>query len=65
MVRNSLRTGLGLAVAVAITHLFPVQHGFWVVLAAMSVLRSSALTTGTKVVRAVVGTAWSDSSSAH
>ena len=33
------------------------QHGFWVVLAAMSVLRSSALTTGTKVVRAVVGTA--------
>jgi fusaric acid resistance family protein len=55
--RNSLRTGLGLALAVAITHLFPVQHGFWVVLAAMSVLRSSALTTGTKVVRAVAGTA--------
>ena len=57
VVRNSVRTGLGLALAVAITHLFPVQHGFWVVLAAMSVLRSSALTTGTKVVRAVVGTA--------
>ena len=57
VVRNSLRTGLGLALAVAITHLFPVQHGFWVVLAAMSVLRSSALTTGTNVVRAVVGTA--------
>ena len=37
--------------------MFPVQHGFWVVLGAMSVLRSSALTTGTKVVRAVVGTA--------
>ena len=56
VVRNSLRTGLGLAVAVATTHLFPVQNGFWVVLAAMSVLRSSALTTGTKVVRAVGGT---------
>lgn len=56
VVRNSLRTGLGLALAVAATHLFPVQHGFWVVLAAMSVLRSSALTTGTKVLRAVVGT---------
>lgn len=56
VVRNSLRTGLGLAAAVATTHLFPVQHGFWVVLAAMSVLRSSALTTGTKVVRAVIGT---------
>lgn len=57
IVRNSLRTGLGLALAVATTHAFPVQHGFWVVLAAMSVLRSSALTTGTKVLRAVTGTA--------
>ena len=57
VVRNSLRTGLGLAAAVAITHVFPVQHGFWVVLGAMSVLRSSALTTGTRVVRAVGGTA--------
>jgi uncharacterized membrane protein YccC len=55
-VRNSLRTGLGLALAVAITHIFPVQHGFWVVLGAMSVLRSSALTTGTKIMRAVIGT---------
>jgi hypothetical protein len=56
VVRNSLRTGLGLALAVTVTHVFPVQHGFWVVLGAMSVLRSSALTTGTRVVRAVVGT---------
>jgi hypothetical protein len=43
--------------AVAVTHVFPVEHGFWVVLGAMSVLRSSALTTGTRVVRAVAGTA--------
>ena len=57
VVQNSLRTGLGLAVAVAITHVFPVQHGFWVVLGALSVLRSSALTTGTRVLRAVTGTA--------
>ncbi len=56
VVRNSVRTGLGLALAVAVTHVFPVEHGFWVVLGAMSVLRSSALTTGTRVVRAVVGT---------
>lgn len=56
VVRNSLRTGLGLALAVTVTHVFPVEHGFWVVLGAMSVLRSSALTTGTRVVRAVVGT---------
>ena len=56
VLRNSLRTGLGLASAVAVTHLFPVEHGFWVVLGAMSVLRSSALTTGTRVLRAVAGT---------
>ena len=56
VVRNSLRTGLGLALAVAVTHVFPVEHGFWVVLGAMSVLRSSALTTGTRVLRAVAGT---------
>ncbi|MGZ6777679.1 MAG: FUSC family protein [Mycobacterium sp.] len=56
-VRNALRTGLGLALAVAVTHVFPVEHGFWVVLGALSVLRSSALTTGTKTLRAVVGTA--------
>ena len=55
-VRNSLRTGLGLALAVVIVHLFPVENGFWVVLGAMSVLRSSALTTGTKMLRAVLGT---------
>lgn len=57
VLRNSVRTGLGLSLAVAVTHLFPLQHGFWVVLGAMSVLRSSALTTGTRVVRAVAGTA--------
>ncbi|MBO0678612.1 FUSC family protein [Mycolicibacterium sp. S2-37] len=56
VMQNSLRTGLGLALAVAVTHVFPVEHGFWVVLGAMSVLRSSALTTGTRVVRAVAGT---------
>ncbi|CAJ1586576.1 FUSC family protein [[Mycobacterium] wendilense] len=56
VVRSSLRTGLGLAAAVATTHLFPVEQGFWVVLAALSVLRSTALTTGTKVFRAVSGT---------
>lgn len=56
VLRNSLRTGFGLALAVAVTHVFPVEHGFWVVLGAMSVLRSSALTTGTRVLRAVAGT---------
>jgi uncharacterized membrane protein YccC len=55
--RNSLRTGLGLALAVAFIHLFPVQHGFWVALGALSVLRTSALTTAPNVVRAVAGNA--------
>jgi hypothetical protein len=55
--RNSLRTGVGLALAVAVTHLFPVQHGFWIVLGAMVVLGSSALSTRTKVLQAMVGTA--------
>jgi Fusaric acid resistance protein-like len=54
---NAVRTGVGLALAVAATHLFPVQHGFWVVLGAIVVMGSSASTTGTKVVRAVAGTA--------
>jgi hypothetical protein len=55
--RNAVRTGVGLALAVAATHVFPVQHGFWVVLGAIVVLGSSASATGTKVVRAVTGTA--------
>ena len=55
--RNSLRTGVGLALAVAVTHLFPVEHGFWVVLSTMAVLASSALVTRTKMVQAVVGSA--------
>ncbi|MCB0931839.1 MAG: FUSC family protein [Mycobacterium sp.] len=55
-VRNSLRTGVGLSLAVALTFLFPLENGLWVVLGTMSVLRSSALATGTSVVRAVIGT---------
>lgn len=54
---NSLRTGVGLALAVAVTHLHPVQHGFWVVVGTMTVLGSSAVSTRTRVVQAVVGTA--------
>jgi len=56
VVRNSIRTGLGLAAAAVVVHTFSVQNGFWVVLAASSVLRSSALTTSTRMLRAVSGT---------
>ncbi|MFZ4372833.1 MAG: FUSC family protein [Mycobacterium sp.] len=55
-VLNSLRTGLALALAVVVTIVFPVQNGLWVVLGALSVLRTSALTTGTTALRAVTGT---------
>lgn len=55
-VMNSLRTGLALALAVTVTFVFPVPNAPWVVLGALSVLRSSAATTGTTVVRTVVGT---------
>jgi uncharacterized membrane protein YccC len=55
-VLNSLRTGLALALAVVVTIVFPVQNGLWVVLGALSVLRSSAASTGTTAVRAIIGT---------
>ena len=55
-VLNSLRTGLALALAVTVTFIFPVPNAPWVALGALSVLRSSAVTTGTTAVRAVAGT---------
>lgn len=54
--RNSVRGGVGLAIAVLFAVSFDVQHGFWVVLGAMSVLRSSVLATGSTAIRAVAGT---------
>lgn len=45
--------GLGLAVLVAKTA--SVEHAFWVVLAALSVLRSSALGTGATALQALLG----------
>ena len=43
--------------AVAVVEVTDVQHGFWVVLGTMSVLRSNALGTGATALRAVGGTA--------
>jgi uncharacterized membrane protein YgaE (UPF0421/DUF939 family) len=54
---NGLRMGVGLALAVAVTHLHLLDRGFWVVVGTMLVLSSSALCTRTRVVQAVVGTA--------
>ena len=55
--RNAVRGAIGLALAVAIVEITDVEHGFWVVLGTLSVLRSSALGTGSTALRAVGGTA--------
>ncbi len=54
---NSLRGALALAAAVAVADLSGVQHGFWVVLGTLSVLRTSAGSTGSTAWRALAGTA--------
>ena len=53
---NCARGALALAAAVAIADLTNVQHGFWVVLGALSVLRTSAASTGATALRAIGGT---------
>jgi uncharacterized membrane protein YccC len=53
---NSVRGAVGLGTAVLVADLLAVQHSFWVALATISVLRSSALNTGQNIVRAVLGT---------
>ena len=53
---NSLRGAAGLGLAVLAARLTGVQHSFWVVLGALSVLRSNALNTGQDAVRAILGT---------
>src|SRR5204862_1811208 len=55
--RNSVRGAAGLAVAVYIAQRSGLQHGFWVVLGTLSVLRSNALGTGWSIVSALAGTA--------
>ena len=54
--RNSVRGGLALGLAVFVADLTEVQHAFWVALGALSVLRTSALNTGTSALRALLGT---------
>jgi hypothetical protein len=54
---NSVRGALALAGAVAVADATSVQHGFWVVLGALSVLRTNASATGATALRALLGTA--------
>jgi uncharacterized membrane protein YccC len=53
---NSLRASFAIAAAVAIADLSSVQHGFWVVLGTLSVLRTNAGSTGSTALRALAGT---------
>ena len=53
---NSIRGAVGLSLATLITTQSGVQHGFWVLLATLSVLRSNALSTGQNAFRALAGT---------
>jgi uncharacterized membrane protein YccC len=54
--RSSARGAIALAAAVAVADLLDVQHGFWVVLGTLSVLRTNAAATGATVLRALAGT---------
>jgi len=53
---NSLRGSLALAAAVLVADLSDVQHGFWVVLGTLSVLRTNAASTESTALRALGGT---------
>jgi uncharacterized membrane protein YccC len=53
---NSIRGALAIAAAVGIADLSSVQHGFWVVLGTLSVLRTNAGSTGSTALRALAGT---------
>jgi uncharacterized membrane protein YccC len=53
---SAARGALALAAAVAVADLTSVQHGFWVVLGTLSVLRTNAAATGSTVMRALAGT---------
>jgi uncharacterized membrane protein YccC len=55
--QNGLRGSLALAAAVAVADVSGVQHGFWVVLGTLSVLRTNASSTGSTALRALSGTA--------
>jgi uncharacterized membrane protein YccC len=54
--RSSARGAVALAVAVGVADALAVQHGFWVVLGTLSVLRTNAAATGATVLRALAGT---------
>ncbi|HEX8991006.1 MAG TPA: FUSC family protein, partial [Anaerolineales bacterium] len=57
VLHQSLRVGVGLALAVLLARLLRFDHAFWVVLGTLSVLRSNAFGTGRTTLEALAGTA--------
>ncbi|MEM7443590.1 MAG: FUSC family protein [Pseudomonadota bacterium] len=55
--RNSVRAAAAMTLAVVVAQIVPVAHGFWITLAAMLVVHSSAASTTSTALKAVVGTA--------
>lgn len=54
--RNSIRAAAALSLAVVLAKVLPVDHGFWVTLAALLVLHSSAASTTATSLQAIAGT---------
>jgi uncharacterized membrane protein YccC len=55
VLQGSVRVAVGLTIAVLVANLLGLQHGFWIVLGALQVLRSNALGTGRTTVQAISG----------
>jgi len=54
--RNSLRAAAAMTLAVVLAQVVPLEHRFWVTLAALLVLRSSATSTSATILQAMAGT---------
>ncbi len=54
--RNSVRSAAAMTLAVVLAKVLPVEHGFWITLGALLVLRSNAGTTSATALQAIVGT---------
>jgi uncharacterized membrane protein YccC len=57
VMRNALRLALALSIARLLVGIFDLQHGFWVVFATLTVMKSNAGGTRDTVIKAVAGTA--------
>lgn len=55
ILHSSARVAVGLAISVLLARTLGLGHAFWVVLGALSVLRSNALATGRTTVQALIG----------